>query len=132
MEFKKEANGRGEEMPKLSSQKRLEDRYALLRFLDSKYAEYNSQHLKLRPPHGTIAVGSAHMDPWFLCVGLEAAIRELRSGKTQEEATEAAYRASSEAVTLWNSKVEYQRHRDLKTAYDKLRYLILLKPSFWN
>ena len=24
------------------------------------------------------------------------------------------------------------QYRDLKTAYDKLRYLILLKPSFWN
>ena len=74
----------------------------------------NDEHRKLLPPFGSIAVGGAHMDPFFRSEALCGFLRALGNRKSVPEAIEAGNVDANFAITKWNqSRKDYQVHRAL-------------------
>lgn len=97
----------------------------LIYMLDEQYNVAMREHIRLSPPQGTIAVGSAHMDPFFLAEGIRGALNAIRRGDSVLFAYERGCAVSTEAVRIHNRRVEYQRQRAENTAHSRLFGLLL-------
>lgn len=75
----------------------------------------DAQHRALSPPYGSIAVGGAHMDPFFRSEALRAFIHAAAINPcTPADAVQAGNEAANFAVKKWNaSRGDYQVHRAL-------------------
>lgn len=72
------------------------------------------QHRTLMPPYGSIAVGGAHMDPFFRHESLRALIKSAYAGDTPKEQVAKGNEAANFAIKKWNnSRRDYQVHRAL-------------------
>jgi len=94
-----------------------ESTLALLRALGEAHAVELSHHNALRPPPGTLAVGGAHMDPFFRMEALDGVMEALRAGVDVNGAIAAGKQRSTVTVRLWNSCREYQVHRSAETVW---------------
>ncbi len=97
----------------LDSNKR-EAVFAAMRDIDNRIQAAYSSERKLQPSFGSVAVGAGQFDELIRQVGPEEFLRQLRKGATIEEATEAALKASREAVAKHNAKrpkdINWARH----------------------
>ena len=96
--------------------------FALMRDIDHVAERANEQHMQLRPEYGEIAVGGAHMDPFFRCEGLRGLLRGLRDGMTPSDAARAGNDAANYAIGRWNASREWQVHRAMDSELNALQY----------
>ncbi len=90
----------------------LELLYAAMREIDAQSMKYEHEHRRLSPPYGSVAVGGAHMDPFFRAEGLRGFLRGLRDKKSPEEAEQMGCEAGAFAINKWNnSRLDYVVHR---------------------
>jgi hypothetical protein len=61
-----------------------------------------SENIRLRPFAGEVAVGGAHMDPFFRYEALRAFVRSVEGGYTRDEAVAAGNEAANFAIRKWN------------------------------
>ena len=90
--------------------------YKAMREIDAKALKYQHEHQRLSPPYGAIAVGGAHMDPFFRAEGLWAFLASLGGqvpvNSVLEEAEQAGHEASAFAISKWNaSRLDHVVHR---------------------
>jgi hypothetical protein len=92
------------------SPRRREGVFAAMREIGLRADEAGHRSRALQPRYGEIAVGSAHMDPFFEQNAAEAFLRALRQGSTPIQAGELAKVESRYAIRKWNDSREYQVH----------------------
>lgn len=76
---------------------------AMRRWNDKAISHYE-RHVKLRPPHGTIGVGSADMDEWFKAYAISEFLSALRKGGNPQQAADHANGEMKLAVQKWNTR----------------------------
>lgn len=96
--------------------------YAVMRDMDTKAERANARHMELRPRYGEIAVGGAHMDPFFEYEGLRAMLRDLHDGGTPLHACVVGNEAANYAIGRWNASREWQVHRAKDSERTALEY----------
>lgn len=99
--------------------------YVIMRDMDAKAERANTRHMELRPRYGEIAVGGAHMDPFFEYEGIRGMLRALRDGMTPSDACAAGNEAANYAIGRWNASREWQVHRAKDSERTALKYQCL-------
>ena len=76
--------------------------YAVMRAIGDDADRAREEHERLRPRYGEVAVGAAHMDPFFRMEAAHEFLAGLRRGERPAEAGIAAQSAVLNAVRLHN------------------------------
>ncbi len=102
-----------------------EIKYAKMREVGEILDKYDRYHVELRPKHGEVSIGGEYMDPFFRAEGLRGWLRAMREEATVQDAIEVGKAAIRLAVKKWNSRREWQVHRDPDSTANWLEGLIL-------
>ena len=101
----------------------LEAVYSVMRLIGTEADRADAEHLRLRPRYGEIAVGGAHMDPFFRSEALNGLLRALRTGANPTDAIIVGNAEANLAIKIWNkSRRDYQVHRAVDGEQAKLQY----------
>lgn len=76
--------------------------FVLMRKWQEKATQYHDKHCQLRPPYGTVGIGSADMAPFFCYTAVSEFLSVLRKGGKAKEAAEGAKAAAKESIEKWN------------------------------
>ncbi len=87
--------------------------HEMMRRIRAKADEANEQHRALSPPYGQIAVGGAHMDPFFRSEALNGFLRALSNGADPMSAVEIGNTDANYAIEKFNKSRgnDYVVHR---------------------